>query len=284
MILIEQYENGDRDLTSLVTVITVTPDTSNPHHCQAYIEFGDGVKDLDGSGGVFELVITVGGQTIQPSPQEIIFGTEVRSGVWSAPFVVPPNKEVILRVKSPNAADTVVDVTAWLYDIQPVAVDGNGRVDVGKVGGTTQDANNNSADINTILADLANDGRLDLLIDAIKAATDNLPADPASETNVNANETKLDAIIAYLDSEIAAILEDTGTTLPAILASILADTDFLQKVAEGDEETNKAVTPYRHLIKEKDTANVLVEKQLFDVDGADIDDTTTTIGQRKEPA
>lgn len=43
-------------------------------------------------------------------------------------------------------------------------------------------------------------------IDAIKAKTDNLPADPASETNVNANETKIDAVKV----DTAAILVDTG--------------------------------------------------------------------------
>jgi len=35
---------------------------------------------------------------------------------------------------------------------------------------------------------------VDTVADAIKAKTDNLPADPASETNVNANETKIDAL------------------------------------------------------------------------------------------
>jgi len=43
-------------------------------------------------------------------------------------------------------------------------------------------------------------------IDAIKAKTDNLPADPASETNVDANETKIDLL--QVDS--TAILADTS--------------------------------------------------------------------------
>jgi len=43
-------------------------------------------------------------------------------------------------------------------------------------------------------------------IDAIKAKTDNLPADPASDTNVNANETKIDAVKV----DTAAILIDTN--------------------------------------------------------------------------
>lgn len=114
-------ENADRDLTSLVTVLTHTPDASNITMCQGLIALGDGTKDLDGSGGDFELVVTIGGQTIQPSPQIMNFGTEVRSSVLTMEFPVPANNEVIMRVKSPNAADTDVDVTAILYEIDTAA-------------------------------------------------------------------------------------------------------------------------------------------------------------------
>ena len=65
-------------------------------------------------------------------------------------------------------------------------------------------------DANTVSdlhADLDDGGRLDLLIDAIKAKTDNLPADPADDSDI---DTQLAAIAAYLDTEIAAILTDTG--------------------------------------------------------------------------
>jgi len=121
-------ENDDRDLTSLVTVLTDTPDGTYPMLCQGYIVLGDGAKDLNGDGGVFEFVITVGGQTIQPSPEVITFGTEPRSAVWTSQFVVPENTEVILRAKSPNGADTSVDVTAYLYDIFPVSTIAGGVI------------------------------------------------------------------------------------------------------------------------------------------------------------
>ncbi len=114
-------ENADRDISSLITVLTNTPDISNPTWCQGYIELGYGAKTLDGSGGNFELVITVGGFMIQPSPQVVIFGTEVRSAVWTTPFPVPANAAVILRVKSPNGADSDVDVMAYLYDLSSEA-------------------------------------------------------------------------------------------------------------------------------------------------------------------
>lgn len=112
-------ENADRNLTSSVTVLTHTPDASNPVLCQGLVMLGDGAKDLDGSGGDFELVITVGGQTIQPSPQTVAFGTEARSSVWTTVFPVPANAEVVLKAKSPNGADTDVGVTAYLFDVLP---------------------------------------------------------------------------------------------------------------------------------------------------------------------
>lgn len=68
-------------------------------------------------------------------------------------------------------------------------------------------------------------------IDAIKAKTDALPADPASETNVNANETKIDAV----QSDVTSILADTadmqpklgtpaGSDMSADIAAVKADT------------------------------------------------------------
>lgn len=109
-------ENADRNITSTTTVLTHTPSATDHMVCMGYIALGDGTKNLDGTGGAFLLTITVGGQTVQPAAQSITFGTEVRSAVWTTPFPVPANAEVVLRVQSPNAADTDVDVTAYLYD------------------------------------------------------------------------------------------------------------------------------------------------------------------------
>jgi hypothetical protein len=43
--------------------------------------------------------------------------------VWTTPFPVPANAEVILRVLSPNGADTDVDVTAYLFDLETLPAD-----------------------------------------------------------------------------------------------------------------------------------------------------------------
>lgn len=58
------------------------------------------------------------------------------------------------------------------------------------------------ADTNELQTDLTNGGRLDLLIDAIKAKTDNLPADPAVDSDI-------DTAIAAVKSVVDAIKTET---------------------------------------------------------------------------
>ena len=50
------------------------------------------------------------------------------------------------------------------------------------------------------IATEAKQDTIDTIVDAIKAKTDNLPADPASETNVDANETKIDTTDTVVDA------------------------------------------------------------------------------------
>ena len=82
------------------------------------------------------------------------------------------------------------------------------------------------ADTNELQTDWVNGGRLDLLIDAIKAKTDNLPADPADDSDI---DTQLAAIAAYLDTEVAAILAAVDTEV----AAIKTKTDYLPGATAG---------------------------------------------------
>lgn len=80
------------------------------------------------------------------------------------------------------------------------------------------------ADTSELQVDWANGGRLDLLIDAIKAKTDGLPPDPADASVIAAATT---AIAGYIDTEVASILAAVDTeiaTLVTNVAAILADT------------------------------------------------------------
>lgn len=73
------------------------------------------------------------------------------------------------------------------------------------------------ADTNELQTDLANGGRVDLLIDGIKAKTDNLPSDPADQSLVESAITTATSGLATasalttVGNNVAAILADTGT-------------------------------------------------------------------------
>jgi hypothetical protein len=80
------------------------------------VSFGDGSKDLDGSGGDFELTLEIGGQTVQPEPQLIRFSADVRAMTFTERFTLYDTEAVEFKVKSPNAADTDVTVKACLIE------------------------------------------------------------------------------------------------------------------------------------------------------------------------
>lgn len=89
------------------------------------------------------------------------------------------------------------------------------------------------ADTGEIQAELADGGRTDLLIDGIKAKTDNLPAAPADDSDI---DSQLATIAGYLDTEVAAILADTnelqtdlvnGGRLDLLIDGIKAKTDLI---------------------------------------------------------
>lgn len=98
--------------------------------------------------------------------------------------------------------DALPDAGA-LNDLAAILTDTNALPD----NGALNDLATILTDTGELQTDLQDGGRLDLLIDAIKAKTDNLPADPADDSDIDA---QLATIAAYLDTEIAAILADTG--------------------------------------------------------------------------
>jgi hypothetical protein len=106
-------ENADLDLTSLVTVLTHTPDASLPRLCQALVYLGDGSQNLDGTGGTFTLEINLAAQSGWRREIGFVAAT-TRAALLSEVFPVPANTQVTVRVLSPNGADTDVDVTAYL--------------------------------------------------------------------------------------------------------------------------------------------------------------------------
>lgn len=151
------------------------------------------------------------------------------------------------------------------------------------------------ANIDTILTDtaelqtdLTNGGRLDLLIDAIKAATDKIGtiANAGGTATLGAllgdfaNETlvaKLTAIKEYIDTEIGTIGTSTGTTIPALLAVPTADlaTNLTIGQVVGLKTDTVAGTSIVALCKQILAALVLID-DFIDIEVATIATSTTT--------
>lgn len=95
------------------------------------------------------------------------------------------------KVPSATIDDYKADVSALALEASVQTIDGNVDLIL--------------ADTNELQTDWADGGRLDLILDGIKAVTDQLPDGGALTT---------------IDSNIDAILVDTGTTIPATLATL----------------------------------------------------------------
>lgn len=82
------------------------------------------------------------------------------------------------------------------------------------------------ADTNELQTELADGGRTDLLIDAIKAKTDNLPSDPADASDISSSfssvNSTLSTIAGYIDTEVAAIYSRIGAPAGASIAADIA--------------------------------------------------------------
>lgn len=98
------------------------------------------------------------------------------------------------------------------------------------------------ADTNELQTDWVNGGRLDLLIDAIKAKSDNLPSDPADASDIATSfstvSTTLATIAGYIDTEISAIKAKTDN-LPASPAAVGSIPTAAQIRAEMDAFSTK---------------------------------------------
>jgi len=108
-------ETGTVDFTTIKTVLTYLSPFSRDVELSAVVDVGSAVAGLDGTGGNFQLTLTVGGQVIQPGPQTITYGTGTRTRVESAKFVLRVGETLTVGFLSPNAADTAVAYTSYLY-------------------------------------------------------------------------------------------------------------------------------------------------------------------------
>jgi hypothetical protein len=104
------------------------------------------------------------------------------------------------------------------------------------------------------------------------------------------------ASLSTTDGKVDDILEDTGTTLSNKLdtvVTVVGDTesavgdvdtvvDLIMDILEGDHEINDAGSPYLHVIKRKGTSDVLVSKELYELDDTAITAITQAVSKELE--
>jgi len=86
-----------------------------------------------------------------------------------------------------------------------------------------------------------------------------------------------------LDGIVDDILLDTGTTLNGLITTIDTVVDDIKKLLRGDFVVDNAETPYEYLIMEEGTANVLVTKEMYEVDDTNITALTQVVGKMTKP-
>ena len=109
--------NGDFDLTSMVQVYSATPRAAASSRYDLIVDIGDGAKNLDGSGGIFQFATFIGSAAVNPCPQYVSFGSAATARQIVQNLHVLSAEPVTLKMLSPNAADSDVDVTVRLVDV-----------------------------------------------------------------------------------------------------------------------------------------------------------------------
>jgi len=190
------------DLTSWATVFNEGTGLAYATKCQVAVKIGDGGSgdELTGNGGSYSMRITVDDDwVIQPNPQIIVFGTDQNAYQFSVEFPVPASANVKVEILSPDSGDTDVDTDCVLYDVL-------GTVDT--------------------IADRLTAARAGYL-DNLSAGAVATAASLASALSTLAGEHV--TLAEYIDTEVDSILEDTGTTIPDLIAALDALIDAIKE-------------------------------------------------------
>lgn len=117
-------QSSDVNLTSMVSVFDANPlHADNSYFVVVDLQFGNGTKDLDGSGGEFTYRIEIDGVR-RRADQIVEFDALTQVGDNSAFAIpVPANKRLQVYAMSPNVADTDVNVTTRIFDLGGTPVD-----------------------------------------------------------------------------------------------------------------------------------------------------------------
>lgn len=165
--------------------------------------------------------------------------------IADARFAVASAKSLLISILgATDCAET--DVLIPLTEVDPWSTALPGAYGAGTAGyilGTdvAGDAAAILIDTNELQTDWGNGGRLDLILDSVSAAGDpwatSIPgaygAGTAGYIIGNNLDAAVSAVAAYIDTEVAAILTDTGTTIPASLSAMDAKIDTIDGIVDS---------------------------------------------------
>lgn len=236
------FTSSGAPATGLSPTITIrkVSDGSAVVSAQAMTEVGSGWYRYDYAGydETLDYVFVADGGAGQPAGERYVFGATDGAGTMTQ--VLTDTAEVQAELADGGRTDLLIDsILADTNELQADWVNG-GRLDL-LVDGIKAKTDNLPASpanettlttidgiVDSILADTGelqtdwtNGGRLDLLVDGIKAKTDNLPASPA------ATGAAMTLTAAY-DAAKTAATQTSVDTIDGIVDSILADTNELQ--------------------------------------------------------
>jgi len=258
-------ENADRDLTSLVTVLTDTPDADFPTLCYVKLYLGDGVKDLDGTGGDFLLIIKTGGVIFDGGAQVKTVGAGVERLFWqSVPFSVKANEEVIVQVESPNIDDDDVDVTAYLFG-DGAEVEGRHFKFVSNDSSPAMELENSSTGKGLTIETLSGVGAL---IHSTLNSGMEIQTDAAYSAGLSVTGTDSDGIGLYVDGGLVGIFGTGGNTaleLEGVAYGIYAYASSGTAVAAAGSSADAALSG-THTIEDGSGNNIVFDSNIEQID------------------
>ena len=154
-----------------------------------------------------------------------------------------------------------------------------GHVDGGKAGAQMwTDIDNILGDTNEVQTDWADDGRLDALIDAVKAKTDNLPADPADDSDIDG---QLGTITTHLlDLKGTGFAKDTHSMPQCLTAAGFSTFDSESDTVTVGTNNDKTAYSISGTKTTLDALNDIAQSDILDdatpFSGANIDQALST--------
>jgi hypothetical protein len=187
-------------------------------------------------------------------------------------------------------------ITSVKYDLStafPVGSSDAGVTALARVGADGDTLEDLSDEIAAIAGDATSAKQDEILVDlvdikgtAFSKDTHSL-VDLALATSLATTDGKVDtistAVVTTLDGIVDSILEDTGTTLPGLITTLDTVADLIMDILEGDQVVDDGETPFEFLIKRKGTEDVLVTKEMYELDDTDITAVNQVVSKLLEP-